>query len=348
MARTLTPTERMLRACRGEAVDRPPVWLMRQAGRYLPEYRRVREGIAFLDMCRDLDRAVEVSLQPLRLVGTEAVVFFSDIFVPVVGMGVAMDFAPGPVIREPIRTLAQVRDLGRDDPRQSVPYVFEILRRLRAELEGPAVPLIGFAGAPFTLASYLVRGRGDPERRYPELRALMASEPEVVRALLDHLAETTAEYLNAQIEAGAQVVQLFDTWAGILAEEEYRAWLLPALRRLVAAVDRARAPLILYVNDAPHLVDPMLETGCDVISVGASVDLAKAAERAGSGASIQGNLDPSELALGREHIFSRVAELAQAGRAARGHILNLGHGCLPDTPVDGVRAFTEAVRGLEG
>jgi uroporphyrinogen decarboxylase len=342
----LSRTERMLRACRGEPVDRPPVWLMRQAGRYLPEYSAVRAGVSFLEMCRDVDRAVEVSLQPVRLVGSEAVVFFSDIFVPVLGLGVGLDFEPGPVVAEPIRTRAQVAALAKRDPRESVPYVFETLRRLRRALAPDEVPLIGFAGAPFTLATYLVEGQGDPTRTYPNLRRLLREEPAVVEALLEALAAMTVDYLNAQIEAGAQVVQLFDTWAGALDEDEYRRLLLPVNRAIARGVRRDAAPFILYCNDAPHLVDALLDAGPDVLSIGARVDVADAARRAGRRASLQGNLAPEELALGREHVFRRVREIAEAARACRGLVLNLGHGCLPGTPVEGVRAFTDAARAL--
>ena len=208
----LDPTQRLLRACRGEPVDRPPVWLMRQAGRYLPEYRRVREGYSFLEVCRDVDRAVEISLQPLRLVGTEAVIFFSDIFVPVPPMGVDLDFRPGPVIAEPIRSLAQVEALRVPDPRETVPFVFEILRRLRRELEGDRIPLLGFAGAPFTLAAYLVEGAGSKD--FHTVKRMMQREPQVLRALQTRLTDLVVAYLDAQIEAGAQAVQLFDTWRG--------------------------------------------------------------------------------------------------------------------------------------
>ena len=346
MAESLSRVERMLRACRGESVDRPPVWLMRQAGRYLPEYRAVRAGVDFLGMCRDVDRAVEVSLQPLELVGTEAVILFSDIFVPVVGLGVEVDFAPGPVLARPIRTAEDVERLVRRDPRDAVPYVFEILRRLRSVLEPQAVPLIGFAGAPFTLATYLVRGRGDPERHYPELRQLMTETPEVARSLLERLGEMTIAYLNAQIDAGAQVVQLFDSWCGILSEQEYREWALPVTRAIVAGVDRSRAPLILFASDAPHLVPAMLETGPDVLSIGTSVELGDAVRWADGRTSLQGNLDPADLARPRDEIFARVAEMAEQAAPARGWIANLGHGCTPETPVAGVRAFTDAVRAL--
>jgi uroporphyrinogen decarboxylase len=342
----LNPTERMLRACRGEPVDRPPVWLMRQAGRYLPEYRRVREGVSFLEMCRDVEKAVEVSLQPVRAVGTEAVVFFSDIFTPVVGMGVELEFAPGPVIAQPIRSAAQVARLRQPDPSAAVPYVLEILRRLRDELAGPRIPLIGFAGAPFTLATYLVEGKGDPTRKFETLRRLLKRDAEVVRSLLDCLAEMTIAYLNAQIDAGAQVVQLFDTWAGVLTDEEYRRFVLPVNRTIATGVNRAAAPLILYINNAPHLLEAMLDSECDVISVGSAVEIGAAARLAGSRASLQGNLDPAELASAPERIAARVREIAEAAKPARGHVLNLGHGCLPDTPVEGVRAFIAAAQSL--
>jgi len=341
---SLTRTERMLRACRGEPVDRPPVWLMRQAGRYLPEYRAVRARGSFLDACRDVERAVEISLQPLRLVGTEAVILFSDIFVPVLALGVDVDFRPGPVIERPIRTLADVEKLAVPDFEGAIPYVFEILRRLRAALAPEQAPLLGFAGAPFTLAAYLVEGHGS--RHFSELKRLLYAEPAVLRALLDRLTDMTAAYLNAQIDAGAQVVQLFDTWAGILTPADYRAWVLPTHRAIAERVDRARAPLILYVNDGAHVLDEMAESGADVLSLDWRVELADAARRVGRRASLQGNLDPCALAAPPAAIAEMVRELARAAAPARGHVLNLGHGCLPETPVEGVRAFTAAARKL--
>jgi uroporphyrinogen decarboxylase len=341
---SLTRTERLLRACRGEPVDRPPVWLMRQAGRYLPEYRAARADVSFLEACQDVERAVELSLQPLRLVGTEAVILFSDIFVPVLGLGVGVDFAPGPLIAEPIRTRAQAEALAVSDPRERVPYVFEILRRLRKALEPEQAPLLGFAGAPWTLAAYLVEGRGT--RHFAALKRLLHTDPEALRALLEKLTELTVRYLDAQIEAGAQVVQLFDTWAGILSPAEYRAWALPTHQAIAARLDRARAPLILYVNDGAHVVDAMLESGADVLSIDWRVDVAEAARRAGRRASLQGNLDPCALAAPPAAIAERVQALARSAAPARGHVLNLGHGCLPETPVEGVRAFTDAARSL--
>jgi uroporphyrinogen decarboxylase len=341
---TLTRTERLLRACRGEPVDRPPVWLMRQAGRYLPEYRAVRAGGSFLDACRDVERAVEISLQPLRLVGTEAVILFSDIFVPVLALGVDVDFRPGPVVARPIRTLGDVEKLEPPDFERSIPYVFEILRRLRAALEPEQAPLLGFAGAPFTLAAYLVEGHGS--RHFSELKRLLYAEPAVLRALLDRLTDMTVAYLDAQIDAGAQVVQLFDTWAGILTAADYRAWVLPTHRAIAERIDRTRAPLILYVNDGAHVLDDMAESGADVLSLDWRVELGEAARRVGRRASLQGNLDPCALAAPPAAIAAMVRALAAAAAPARGHVLNLGHGCLPETPVAGVRAFTDAARNL--
>jgi uroporphyrinogen decarboxylase len=340
----LSPTERLLRACRGEPVDRPPVWLMRQAGRYLPAYRRVRERVSFLELCRDVERAVEVSLQPLDEVGSEAVIFFSDIFTPIPGMGVDVAFAPGPVIADPVRSAADVERLRVPDPRESVPFVFEILRTLRGELASRAVPLLGFAGAPFTLAAYLVEGAGS--RHFGTWKRMLWREPETARALLAKLTELTVGYLGAQIEAGAQAVQLFDTWAGMLSPAEYREWVLPTHREIAAKLDRAAAPLILYVNDGAHVLEESAESGADVLSLDWRVDLAEAARRVGSRVSLQGNLDPCALAAPPATIARLVAELARDAAPARGHVLNLGHGCLPETPVEGVRAFTEAARSL--
>src|SRR5262245_24670330 len=341
----LTPTERLLRACRGEPVDRPPVWLMRQAGRYLPEYRRVREQVSFLELCRDVDRAVEVSLQPIDAIGAEAVIFFSDIFTPIPGMGVEVDFRPGPVVAQPIRSAAQVERLRVPDPRESVPFALEILRALRGELAGREIPLLGFAGAPFTLAAYLVEGAGS--RHFGTWKRMLWREPAVARALLDRLTELTVGYLGAQIEAGAQAVQVFDTWAGMLAPADYREWVLPTHREVAAKLDRS-VPLILSVNDGAHVLEETAQSGADVVSLDWRIDLAEAARRVGSRVSLQGNLDPCALAADAETIAGRVREMARDAAPARGWIANLGHGCLPDTPVKGVGAFTASGWRMSG
>ncbi len=340
----MNPRERFLSACRGEPVDRPPVWLMRQAGRYLPEYRAVRAGVSFLEMCWDVERSVEVSLQPIDLVGSEAVILFQDIFTPIPGMGIEVDFAPGPVIAQPIREARQIEALRVPDPRESVPHVFEILRRLREALEKREIPLLGFAGAPFTLAAYLVQGSGSKD--FSILKKWLQTRPDEVDALLEKLTALTIGYLRAQIEAGAQAVQLFDTWAGLLDRAAYQRFVAPAHRRIAAALEGGSAPLILYIQNGSHVVDIASESGADVLSLDWRVDLRSAAEQFGRRVSLQGNLDPCWLHAPRERIFEMVREMAEAAKPARGHILNLGHGCLPDTPVEGVRAFTDAARAL--
>jgi uroporphyrinogen decarboxylase len=247
------------------------------------------------------------------------------------------------VVAAPIRSAAQVERLRVPDPRESVPFVFEILRALRAELAARDIPLLGFAGAPFTLAAYLVEGAGS--RHFGTWKRMLWREPALARSLLDRLTDLTVGYLGAQIEAGAQAVQLFDTWAGMLSPADYREWVLPTHREIAAKLDRS-APLILYVNDGAHVLEETAESGADVVSLDWRVDLADAARRVGSRVSLQGNLDPCVLAADAETIAQKVRELARDAAPARGYIANLGHGCLPDTPVAGVRAFTDAVRAL--
>lgn len=317
---------------------------MRQAGRYLPQYRAVREGVSFLEMCWDVERSVEVSLQPIDLVGSEAVILFQDIFTPIPGMGIEVDFAPGPVIAKPIREAAQIEKLRVPDPRDSVPHVFEILRRLREATSARDIPVLGFAGAPFTLAAYLVQGSGSKD--FSILKKWLQTRPDEVDALLEKLTQLTIGYLRAQIEAGAQAVQLFDTWAGLLDRAAYRRFAEPAHRRIAQALQGGPAPLILYIQNGCHVVDIAADSGAAVLSLDWRVDLRGAAEQVGGQVSLQGNLDPCWLHAPRERIFEMVRAMAEAAKPARGHILNLGHGCLPDTPVEGVRAFTDAARAL--
>lgn len=340
----MNPRDRFLRSCRGEPVDRPPVWLMRQAGRYLREYRAVRKGVSFPEMCADVDRAVEVSLQPIDLVGAEAVILFQDIFTPIPGMGITLEFAPGPVIEKPIREASQIEALTIPDPRETVPFVFEILGRLREAVSGRDVPVLGFAGGPFTLAAYLIQGSGSKD--FSILKAMMQQRPDEVRALLEKLTVLSIDYLRAQIEAGAEAVQLFDTWAGLLDPETYRDWVQPVHERIAAGLADLSAPLILYVHNGSHIVDMAANSGADVISLDWRVAMAEVARKHGDRVSLQGNLDPCWLHAPRQKIFEMVREIAEAASPARGHVLNLGHGCLPDTPVEGVRAFTDAARAL--
>jgi uroporphyrinogen decarboxylase len=248
------------------------------------------------------------------------------------------------VIAKPIREASQIEALRVPDPRETVPYVFEILGRLREALAAREIPLLGFGGAPFTLAAYLIQGSGSKD--FSVLKAMLQRRPDEVEALLEKLTSLTIDYLRAQIEAGAEAVQLFDTWAGLLDPAAYRRWVHPYHQRIASALADAPAPLILYVHNGSHVVDLIADSGADVISLDWRVALGDVARSHGAKVSLQGNLDPCWLHAPRERIFEMVRELAAAAAPARGHILNLGHGCLPDTPVEGVKAFTDAARAL--
>lgn len=332
--------ERMLRAAQGEPVDRPPVWLMRQAGRYLPEYRAIRERASFLEMCRDPDLAAEVSLQPYERFGVDAVIVFSDILLPLAGIGLDLDFDPSPRVANPVQGSDDVERLE-GDPAGAMAPTCEAIRRLRASL-GDDVPILGFAGAPWTLAAYASETR--LSRDLVRLRALVHEDPPLLDRLLDRLADVTARTLEVQIEAGADLVQVFDTWAGLLHAGDYRRFAGRAVRRVLDRLGNDAPPVILFARAGSHLVDEMASLGPAVLSVDWRTDLADVAARLGRSVSLQGNLDPAALFGSPEGIRKRVRGIVEAGRGARGHIVNLGHGIYPTTPVAGVAAFVDAVQ----
>jgi uroporphyrinogen decarboxylase len=343
--------DRLIRACRRQEVDRAPVWMMRQAGRYMPEYRALRAKYDFMTMCKTPELAAEVSLQPFEILGVDAVIMFSDILVPVEAMGMRLDIveSKGPVLEDPIRAEAQVEKLAVPDPVETMPFVMETIRLLRKRLNTSA-PLIGFAGAPFTLASYMVEGGGT--RNYAEIKGMMYREPMTIHRLLDKLADTIILYVNAQIEAGAQVVQLFDTWAGELSAADYEEFALPYERKVFERIHRdhsgrgpsgSNVPAILYVNGCSHILEKMAESGADVLSIDWRIDLAEARRRVGDRIALQGNLDPCELLGTPETIAESVKEILKKG-GGLGHIVNLGHGILPMVPVENARAFIEAAK----
>ena len=332
--------DRLLRVCRHERVDRAPVWMMRQAGRYLPEYREIRRKLSFLELCKDTDVAVEVSLQPYRILGVDAVIFFSDILIPVEAMGVHVSLTDkGPEIAKPVRTQSDVDDLRIPDPATEVPFVGAIIKKLSRELRD-TVPVIGFAGAPWTLASYLVEGGGS--RNFAEIKSLAYREPRLMHALLDKLSSTVSSYLLFQIESGAQVIQLFDTWAGELNRKDYEEFALPYARKIFDAIG-SRAHRIIYVNGCASILESITATGADVISIDWRISVEEARRRTSERVALQGNLDPCVLLGPKERIIAMTKEiLDQAGRA--GHILNLGHGILPQTPVENARTFVEIAK----
>jgi uroporphyrinogen decarboxylase len=327
-----------LRACRRESVPHTPVWFMRQAGRALPEYRRLREGTQMLQACSTPDLVTEITLQPVRRYGVDAAIFFSDIVVPLHAVGVDLDIVPGvgPVVAEPFRTAADLDRLPALTP-DDVPYVTEAVRNLVAEL-GPT-PLIGFAGAPFTLASYLVEG--GPSKNHAATKALMYGEPALWSALLDRLATITLAFLRVQIDAGASAVQLFDSWVGALPAADYRSLVQPHSARILQAT--RDVPRIHFGVGTGELLHDMGQAGADVVGVDWRVPLSAAVRRIGPGKAVQGNLDPTLVFAPDDVIARKVRETLEEGTSAEGHIFNLGHGVLPETDPDALLRVVELV-----
>ncbi|MFI1257572.1 uroporphyrinogen decarboxylase [Streptomyces netropsis] len=329
--RTAAHDSAFLRACRREPVPHTPVWFMRQAGRSLPEYRKVREGTAMLESCMRPDLVTEITLQPVRRHNVDAAIFFSDIVVPLKAIGIDLDIKPGvgPVVAQPIRSradLERLRPLDADD----VKYVTEAIGMLTAELG--TTPLIGFAGAPFTLASYLVEG--GPSRNHEHTKALMYGDPELWADLLDRLADITAAFLKVQIEAGASAVQLFDSWVGALAPADYRRSVMPASAKVFDAVADYGVPRIHFGVGTGELLGLMGEAGADVVGVDWRIPMDEAARRVGPGKALQGNLDPAVLFAGHEAVETKAREVLDAAEKLEGHVFNLGHGVLPTTDPD--------------
>jgi uroporphyrinogen decarboxylase len=332
----------ILRACRGQAVERTPIWIMRQAGRYLPEYRELRERADFLALCKTPELAARATLQPLERFALDAAILFSDIMIPAEPMGLRLAFRPGPVIDPPLRSAGDVERLRVVDPRDGVPFVFETLRLLRRELDG-RVPLIGFAAAPFTLAAYLVEGGGS--KGFDRARGLLYADPRLAHALLEKVAETTARYLEAQIEAGAQLVQLFDTWAGLLTRALYAEFALRYARRVLERLRPSGVPRIYFALDSAHLLDEMRDCGADVVGLDWRLDLAEASRRLDGRFVLQGNLDPCALLAAPAAVARRTREVLERAVGLPGHVFNLGHGILPRTPLDSVETLIRTVRG---
>ncbi len=328
-----------LRAARGEPVPHTPVWFMRQAGRSLPEYRKVREGVAMLDSCMRPELVVEITLQPVRRYGVDAAIFFSDIVLPMKAVGVDLDIVPGvgPVVARPVETLADVEAIPDLDP-SHVPYITESVRTLTSELG--ATPLIGFAGAPFTVASYLVEG--GPSKEHAKTKAMMFGAPEVWDALMRKIASISAAYLKVQVDAGASAVQLFDSWAGAMSPADYQHYVMPYSTSVLAAAGELGVPRIHFGVGTGELLGLMGEAGADVVGVDWRVPLADGIRRVG-GRAVQGNLDPSLVFAPTELMLSRAAEVLEAGKAAPGHIFNLGHGVMPSTDPDQLKRLTDFV-----
>ncbi|MGH3713566.1 MAG: uroporphyrinogen decarboxylase [Micromonosporaceae bacterium] len=321
----------LVRACRREPVPYPPVWFMRQAGRSLPEYRALREGVPMLEACRRPELITEITLQPVRRHAVDAAILFSDIVVPLRAVGLDLDIVPGvgPVIADPVRTLADVERIPQLAAEQ-VDYVAEAVKTLVSELKG--TPLIGFSGAPFTLASYLVEG--GPSRDHARTKALMHGAPELWHALLDRLGDIAATFLRVQIEAGAQAVQLFDSWAGALSAADYATYVRPHSQKVLAAVADTGVPRFHFGVGTGELLPLMASAGADVIGVDWRVPLDEASRRVGPSYAVQGNLDPALLLADWPVVEREVRRVLAEGAKTPGHIFNLGHGVLPETDPD--------------
>jgi uroporphyrinogen decarboxylase len=337
----------LLRAAKGEILPRPPVWMMRQAGRYMQIYRELRDKYpSFRERSENADLAIEISLQPWRAFQPDGVIMFSDILTPLAGIGIPFDIieSKGPIIDSPIRTQAQVDQLNPLNPDESLPFIKTILKTLRQEV-GNKSTVLGFVGAPWTLAAYAVEGKGS--KSYSVIKGMAFSEPSVLHQFLDKLADMIATYVRYQIDCGAQVVQMFDSWAGQLTPQDYDVFALPYQQKVVRLVKETHpdTPLILYISGSAGVLERMSKSGVDIVSVDWTVDMAEARQRLGKSMMVQGNIDPGVLFGSQAFIRERIIDTIQkAGN--QGHILNLGHGVLVGTPEDNVRFFFETAKQL--
>ncbi len=339
-----TPKQRLLRAIDRLPIDRPPVWLMRQAGRYLPAYQAVKKNYTFLEMCRQPDIAAEISIQPYNIIGVDAIIVFNDILIPLEHMGQRVDFADsGPAVTPPIRKQVDFDKIHRG-VFDETPPVYESIRAIRKSV-GDDVPILGFAGAPFTMASYMIEGVTSKNLRY--IKEVLFSQPRLLEEAMDKITETVIDYLRIQIKAGADVVQIFDTWAGELSRSNYRRFALPYQKRIIDAIKSDGVPIILYVKGSTPVLNEMKDAGASVLSLDWRIDLQEAADILGEQVVLQGNLDPTALYAPPEIVSQQAQQILHNLKRTTGHIFNLGHGVLPGTPVESVQALIETVKSYE-
>ena len=333
--------DRFLHACRREPVDVTPVWFMRQAGRYMPQYRAIREKHSLLEICYQPELAAEVTLQPVRALGVDAAILFADILLPLIPLGLGLEFAKGegPVIGKPVRSMADVETMRPVHAESDLGYVMEAIRILREELNG--IPLIGFCGAPFTVASYIIEGGSS--REFLKTKMMMYSAPEIWHALVEKLSDVLAEYLLAQIRAGAQAVQVFDSWVGALSPQDYEQFVLPYSQRVLTAAQAQNVPVIHFGTNTTTLLPLMKRAGGDVIGLDWRIPLDDGWALLGDGVAVQGNLDPAVLFAPLSRIETRVHDILRHAEGRPGHIFNLGHGILQHTPVENVKTVVDMV-----
>jgi uroporphyrinogen decarboxylase len=336
--------DRFLRACRRQPVDRTPVWFMRQAGRYMAEYRELRSRYSLLEICRAPELATMVTLQPVRRIDVDAAILFSDLLLPLEPMGIPFDFVrgEGPAIENPLRTDADIDRLKCYEPREALAHVLTSIRMIRKELDSPhGVPLIGFGGAPFTLASYAIEG--GHSQNFALTKALMYSNPRAWHRLCGMLSSIVGEYMKAQIEAGVQAVQIFDSWAGALNSADYREFVLPHTRKIFDAIAGMGVPTIHFGTGTANILQDLRDAGGDVIGADWRIHLDEAWDRIGHDRAIQGNLDPTLLLAPLDRMLTAADDVLERAKGRAGHIFNLGHGILPSTPLDHVQALAQHV-----
>jgi uroporphyrinogen decarboxylase len=333
-----------LQACFRQSTPRTPVWIMRQAGRYLPEYRAVRAKADFLTLCKTPELATEVTIQPVDIIGVDAAIIFSDILVVPEAMGMELiveEGKGGPRFPSPIRSRSEITKLCIPDPNDKLKFVMDALRLTRTHLNG-RVPLIGFSGSPWTLAAYMVEGHGSKDFRY--VKELIYRSPQEAHLLLEKIAKSVAQYLSAQIAAGAQAVQIFDTWGGILTQDAFKEFSLQYIQQVIAETKTNGAPVIVFCKDCGHSVELIANTGCQVVGLDWTIDIGETRNLVGNHVALQGNLDPTILYASPDVIRSEVKSILAKFGKGPGHIFNLGHGILPDIPVEHVKEFVKAVK----
>ncbi len=334
-----------LRACFGESVRPVPVWLMRQAGRYLPAYQEVRGQTDFLTLCKTPELAAKVTIQPVDILGVDAAILFSDILIPIEAMGVSLSFVEGrgPVLEPALRSERELAALRPIEPEQDVPFVLETIRILRRELEDK-VPLIGFSGAPFTLATYLIEG--GTTRTFVNTKRMIFESPKLFGRVMDLLTRATVTYLRAQVEAGAQAIQVFDTWAGILSPDDYASHVFPYVKRIFDGLSGLGVPRIYFVFNGCHLLEITKEIGAEVLGLDWRTDISDAVSRLGRHVVLQGNLDPCALFMPEDGLKKKVSDILVQGTQARAHIFNLGHGIMPEASAEKAKLLVDLVHQL--
>lgn len=332
-----------LRACKRQPIERTPIWMMRQAGRYLPEYRAVREQADFLTMCKTPELATEVTIQPIDLIGVDAAILFSDILVipEAMGMTLEMHEGQGPVFPKPIRSEEDAKELKSIDPTFDLKYVLDAVTLTKKELNG-RVPLIGFSGSPWTLLTYMVEGRGS--KNFSEVKKLIYNNPQLAHKLLSKISDTVAEYLSAKIEAGCNAVQIFDTWGGILTPDDFNEFSLQYIQSIVSNIKRTNEPVIVFAKGVHYNLEGLVQTGADVIGLDWTMDLGEVRKLVGDKVALQGNLDPTKLYGNEDVIKNEAAKILQSYGKGSGHIFNLGHGILPDVPPTNAKLLVDFVK----